>query len=268
MEELTLFVTCLIDLFKPEAAVAAVRVLERRDGAVNFPQGQTCCGQFSYNAGYQDQAAQLARHWIETFEATPHPIVALSGSCAAMVVDTYPNLLYEDTLRQGGTTAAAENWKARAARAAERVQEFSQWIDAHDTHTGETSEPPIRVAYHLGCHMRRLLKADAEAPALMARHGVSLVEPEDADQCCGFGGTYSMTEPAVSTALADSKWETIHKTAGVAVTGADMGCLLHLEGRASRRDDPSRVLYLAELLDLAETGQLGLLGEGGEGHAG
>ncbi len=266
MKAITLFVTCLIDLFKPEAAVAAVRILERRGCTVNFPQGQTCCGQFSYNAGYPEQAARLARHWLETFEPNPHPLVALSGSCAAMVVDTYPNLLYEDTLSRGGTSADAQQWKTRAETMARRICELSQWVCDHDSGINQRSEADVRVAYHLGCHMRRILKAGTEVQDMMVRRGVSLIEPENADQCCGFGGTYSMTEPAISAALADSKWEQVHKTGCIALTGADMGCLLHLEGRASRLHDPSRVLYLAELLDMAETGQLELLSEGKHRH--
>ena len=262
MQNVSLFVTCLIDAFRPEAAKAAVRVLERRGCHVDFPEEQTCCGQFSHNAGYRDEAAVLAKHWVEAFEDTKGPIVALSGSCAGMVIHSYPDLLYEWVLRHEGTEAEAQSWRVRAQSIADRVYELSQWLDKLDSSAPERAESSDRVpfVYHLGCHMRRLMHATTEATSLMGKTGVDLIEPEDADQCCGFGGTYSMAEPFVSTALADAKWDNIHARAQESeawgLVGTDMGCLLHLQGRASRQRDSFPVLYLAELLDLVDEGQL------------
>lgn len=257
MGTVSLFVTCLIDMFRPEAAEAAVRVLERRGCVVVFPSEQTCCGQFSYNAGYRDEAGLLAQHWIETFESHEEPIVALSGSCAAMVVHSYPALVYDRVKHHGGSEAEAEAWKARAVTVGSRVYELSQWMARRGLSDPEGHEEPTPMVYHLGCHMRRLLSATDEAHTVMASLGVRLDEPEDADQCCGFGGTYSMTEPHVSTALADAKWDQVHQkareTGSSALTGTDMGCLLHLQGRASRRHEDFPVLYLAEVMDLADT---------------
>lgn len=251
----------MVDMFRPEAGQAAVRVLERRGHSVNFPAGQTCCGQFSYNAGYAEEAAQLARHWIEVFETTSDPIVALSGSCAAMVVHTYPALIAADILREGADVAVAEAWKLRAEAVGRRVFELTQTLKDSEHPMSTVSESgTVTMVYHLGCHMRRVLGATTEADIVMARAGVKLVEPEDEDQCCGFGGTYSLTEPRVSTALADAKWQHIYeaaeRTGALGLMSADLGCLLHLQGRASRTGNIFPCRYLAEILDLQDEGRL------------
>ncbi len=260
-ESVQFFVTCMADLFRPKAAQAAVRVLERHRYSVNFPQGQTCCGQFSFNAGYHREAAALARHFIEVFEPVAGPIVGISGSCVAMIHE-YPSLLYDDALAGGEPDATANDWKRRAQAVAERTREWSQWLMEETALAGDPApkEQRMTAMHHLGCHMRRLLGATIEPTQLLARVGVDLVEPDAEDQCCGFGGTYSMTEPAVSTAMADAKWQTIQEGAqasdAVALTGEDLGCLLHLQGRLSRQNGSFPVLHVAEIVDLAETGQL------------
>ncbi len=264
MESLSLFVTCMVDMFRPQAGQAALRVLERRGAQVHFLADQTCCGQFSYNAGYAHEAALLGRHWIEVFEATQDPIVTLSGSCAAMVIHTYPDLIKDDIIAQGGNAEDAAAWQQRAIRVGQRVFELSQWLLQSESPPSPETEDPAEDAppliYHLGCHMRRVLQATTEAQTVLARSGVPAQEPEDQDQCCGFGGTYSMTEPMVSTALADTKWKYIHEkadaTSAIALTSADLGCLLHLQGRASRQGDPFPCLHLAEVVDLRDQGRL------------
>lgn len=264
MDSVSLFVTCMVDMFRPEAGQAAVRVLERKGHSVNFPDGQTCCGQFSYNAGYSEEAARLARHFIEVFETTPDPIVALSGSCAAMVVHAYPDLIAADLLRDGGNPAEVEAWRLRAETVARRILELTQALNECEPGILLDSEnvaaDPTTMVYHLGCHMRRLLGASTEAETVMARSGVQLVVPEDEDQCCGFGGTYSLTEPMVSTALADAKWFFIDQAAerngALGLTSADLGCLLHLEGRASRIGHNFPCRHLAEIIDLHDEGRL------------
>lgn len=255
MESVALFVTCLADMFRPQAAQAAVRVLERQGDRVVFPADQTCCGQFTFNAGYHREASQMARHFVETFETTSGPIVGLAGSCVAMVVHEYPRLLRANSLDGDGDP---EEWPERAERVAARTVEWSQWLAKDATGPIPGDGPPFM--HHLGCHMRRLLQATDTPERVCAARGVQLVEPEEADQCCGFGGTYSMTEPAVSTALADAKWEAIRqgadRTGALALTGADLGCLLHLAGRQNHQGGTYPVLHLAEVVDLAETGGL------------
>lgn len=259
-----LFVTCMVDAFRPTAGIAAVRVLERRGAEVRFPQDQTCCGQFSFNGGYHHEAAQLARHFVEVFESSTHPIVALSGSCAAMVIHEYPALIAEDVLFMGGSKEEAADWKQRATQVGMRVIEFSQWITQRgiaDAILTDHRKPVTSVVLHQGCHMHRLLKANAEPEAALWQSGIQPITVEDADQCCGFGGTFSMTEWKVSTALADAKWDTVKKVvqehATTCLTSADLGCLLHLAGRQSRLGETFPVLYLAEVIDDADQREKG-----------
>ncbi|MCL5971421.1 MAG: (Fe-S)-binding protein [Firmicutes bacterium] len=264
MKPVELFVTCMVDAFRPTAGIAAVRVLERRGAEVRFPQEQTCCGQFSYNGGYHHEAAQLARHFVAVFESSDHPIVALSGSCAAMVIHEYPSLIAEDVLSTGGSKEEAADWKHRAEQVGLRAIELSQWITQQRPEGAAAShdaKSATSVVLHQGCHMRRLLKANAEPEAALRQSGIQPLTVGDEDQCCGFGGTYSMTEWKVSTALADAKWDNIKKVvqehAATCLTSADLGCLLHLEGRQSRLGETFPVLYLAEVIDQADQQEKG-----------
>ena len=259
-QTLQLFATCLIDLFRPQAAMAAVDVMERRGATVEFPTAQTCCGQFSYNAGYHREAADLARHWVTVFDAVlrrdpESRVLALSGSCAAMVIREYPSLLYHDALDRGDSVAEAERWQARAERVGKRVMEFTEWL-GHEAPL-EWPASGIGVTYHNGCHMRRMLGITSVPETVLQSHGFSIVPMEEADQCCGFGGTYSMTEWPVSTAIADQKLQALGKARAMGaqcLTSADFGCLAHLGGRLSRRRDPFPVVYIAELIALADRG--------------
>lgn len=246
METVRLFATCLVDAFRPEVGRAAVSVIEQRGVAVQFPSEQTCCGQFVFNAGYRSQAARLARHFVRVFERDDTPIVALSGSCAAMVRHEYPQLLADET---SGEDAAS--WVAAARSVGEHVWELSQWVSAHEG-PGDPAVPSQCVALHQGCHMRRVLGETAEPAALLQRHGIETRELADADQCCGFGGTYSLTEPAVSTALADAKIAALQEACRQGASGlvsADLGCLLHLEGRMRRLGQSLPVYHVAEVLN-------------------
>ncbi len=259
-----LFVSCLADMVRPEAAIAAVHVLEKRGVGVEFPEGQTCCGQFSYNAGYQHEAAVMARHFVRVFESgtqeDPTDILALSGSCAATVMHTYPGLLYEDALQQGEPETKAREWKKRAEAVAGRVHEWSMWLGEHADQPMAANGSPLPVAYHLGCHMRRLLPESRKAQDLLRALGIDAREPENAEECCGFGGTYSFTEPVVSTALADDKLANVQNlvqdAGAVCLTGADLGCLLHLEGRLRRQESSLPVCHVAELVELADQNRL------------
>lgn len=244
--QVRLFVTCLIDIFRPETGKAAVRLLERRGATVAAPAGQTCCGQFAYNAGYRDEATALARHFLDAFDDTgaTTPILALSGSCAAMVRDIYPELVGDDP---------------RLPAIRESVADLSEWLLANPGPPSWPETEPLQVAFHTGCHMRRMLKLTAEPLEVLRQAGTDPVTLRDADQCCGFGGTYSMAEPEVSTAMADAKLERfreVRETGCQGLVGSDWGCLLHMGGRLSRQGEMAPVLHLADLVDLADTGPL------------
>ena len=232
-----LFVTCLADLFYPQVAEDVVRVLWRLGVEVDFPQAQTCCGQPAYNNGYRRDAAILARHFLDVFEAAPH-IVTPSGSCAAMVRKVYPNLLADDPAR-----------RAQAEAIAARTYEFSEFLvrvlgveDVGATYSGS-------VTYHDACHLYHALGVHEEPRRLLrAVRGLTLVEMERPDWCCGFGGTFSVRMPAISTAILAQKIQRARATGADALVTSDAGCMMHIAGRLARLGEPLRVLHLAQVL--------------------
>lgn len=282
-ERAQLFVTCMVDLFRPQAGVAAVGVLERRGVAVEFPAGQTCCGQFAYNAGHHREAAAMGRQLVRAFEADAGaadegavPVVALSGSCAAMVVHELPELLERDAVERGWSQATAARWRERAEGLAGRMVELSTWLDGRGSDGagerstaiseaggekggGDPSTSPLPLACHTGCHMRRLLH-ETEAPLrVLEAAGAAPQELPDADQCCGFGGTFGLVEPDLSAAMADAKLDalaTLRSDGAAGLVSADLGCLMQLGGRLSRRGDAFPTLHLAEVVALADAGGL------------
>jgi len=267
-----LFVSCMVDLFRPRVGIAAVHVLERRGVELEFPAGQTCCGQFAYNAGHHREAAAMGRQLVRAFEgvggsaAESIPVIALSGSCAAMVKHEIPELLERDALRRGRAPATATRWRQRAEAFGGRVVELSEWLDGHDApapSNGASSEPgapgPLKVACHTGCHMRRLLGLTEPPLRVLRRAGVEPHELVDTDQCCGFGGSFGLIEPEISAAMTDAKLAQLATARGEGATclvSADLGCLMQLGGRLTRSGDEFPTLHLAELVDLADQGQL------------
>jgi L-lactate dehydrogenase complex protein LldE len=251
-----------------------VHVLERRGVELEFPAGQTCCGQFAYNAGHHREAAAMGRQLVRAFEGdgvdgSPTDslsVIALSGSCAAMVKHEMPELLERDALRRGRTPATATRWRHRAEALGGRLVEFSEWLDGHDAPApsdAAASEPgapgPLKVACHTGCHMRRLLGLTEPPLRALRRAGVEPHELVDADQCCGFGGSFGLIEPAISAAMSDAKLAHLATARGEGATclvSADLGCLMQLGGRLTRSGDEFPMLHLAELVDLADQGQL------------
>lgn len=271
-----LFVTCMLDLFRPRAGVAAVQVLERRGVEVEFPGGQSCCGQFAYNAGHHRRAAAMARQLVRAFEdgatngspAERPPVIALSGSCAAMIKHEMPELLERDALQRRRTPATATRWRRRAEALADRVVELSEWLDRDDTPSPAGIETtcsaaggsaPLKVASHTGCHMRRLLGVTEPPLRVLRRAGAEPIELMDAEQCCGFGGSFGLLEPDISAAMSDAKLVNLATARGDGATclvSSDLGCLMQLGGRLSRRGDEFPMLYLAEVVDLADRDRL------------
>jgi L-lactate dehydrogenase complex protein LldE len=231
-------VTCLVDLCAPEVGLAVMRLLRRHGVEVDVPAGQTCCGLPLFNSGYRDQAAAVARHTIPRFAAAEHVVVP-SGSCAWMVKAEYPHLFPDDPAM------------AAAARAlAARTRELSQFLVGVLGVTGGGVPPPgiRRVTYHDSCHLLRGL-GEARAPrALLAGAGVDLVELPGADECCGFGGSFSVRLPDVSGGILRRKLDQVRATGADAVVACDAGCLLQMAGGARKAGDRLRVLHLAEVL--------------------
>lgn len=237
-----LLVTCLVDLFRPSVAQAAVTLLERTGCRVAVPV-QTCCGQAHASAGDRDGARRLALGMIRAF-AGYERVVAPSASCVATVRD-YP------TLFEPGSAA-----HAAAVALAGRTVELTAFL-AGGTAVGKAALPaPAVIAWHDGCAALRRLGSAAEPRALLGRvAGLELKELPGREECCGFGGAFCVKYPDISAQAADRKLDEALATGAEALVGADLGCLLHLEGRAQRRDLPLRTLHVAELLALAAPGE-------------
>ncbi|TBH20590.1 (Fe-S)-binding protein [Thermus thermamylovorans] len=233
-----LFITCLADQFYAEAGVAAVRLLRALGVEVDFPEDQTCCGQPAFNAGHWGEARALAKRSLEVFREAEY-VVLPSGSCASMVRNHYPELLPGD---QG------------ALALSEKTYELSQFLvrvlGVEKLGEGLRGR---RVAYHHGCHALRELGVKAEPLLLLQNAGAELLPWEAAEECCGFGGLFSVKLPEVSLSMADRKLATLPKAE--VLTSTDAGCLLHLAGRMAKLGQGVRVAPLATLLWEAYAGQ-------------
>ena len=230
-ERVALFVTCLADTLYPEVGKATVTVLERLGVEVAFPLEQTCCGQLHGNSGYPAEAAGLARRFVEIFE--PYDaVVTPSGSCAAQVREHVPALLGGD---DHGVPA--------------RTWELSQFLTGVLGVDDVGSRYAGSVAYHPTCHSLRLLGVgDAPLRLLRSVPGLELVDLPDAEECCGFGGTFAVKNADVSAAMLDEKLAAIAASGAEAVCACDSSCLMHIEGGLHRRGSAVRTVHLAEIL--------------------
>ena len=226
-----LFVTCLADTLFPEVGKATVTVLERLGIEVVFPLEQTCCGQMHGNSGYPGEATALARRFVEVFDGFD-AVVTPSGSCAAQVREHVGGLLGGDD-------------RGVPARTWELSQFLTGVLDLEDV--GSTFEGT--VAYHPTCHSLRLLRVgDAPLRLLQAVPGIELVELPDAEECCGFGGTFAVKNADVSTAMLDEKIAAITASGAENICACDSSCLMHIGGGLRRRGLPVRPVHLAEIL--------------------
>ena len=232
-----LLVTCLVDTWRPSVGFAAVRLLERAGCRVSVPATQTCCGQPAYNGGDRGDAKALARRVVEAFEPFDH-VVAPSGSCAGMVRRHYPALLADDP-------AMADRARALAARTWELVSFLTDVCGVDAASSGFAGS----LTYHDGCSgLRELGIRDQPRRLLASMPGVELREHDAAETCCGFGGTFCVKYPEISTAMVDAKIRSIERTATDTVVAGDLGCLLNIAGRLSRRGRRIAVRHVAEIL--------------------
>ncbi len=237
-KHLQLFHTCLIDNFHPEVGVAVVEVLEMLGFRVEVPSGQVCCGQPAYNSGFHGDAREIARHTIDVLSGTDGPIVIPSGSCADMLVNNIPLLFRDDA----GT-------REEAIRIASRCLELSQFLVAVARFDERGARLPAKVAYHPSCHLSRGIGVRAQPILLLEMiEGLRLVELEQQDECCGFGGTFSVTLPEISGAMLDRKLGAVERSGADILAGCDMGCLMHMEGGLRRRGIAVEVLHIAQIL--------------------
>ena len=232
-----LFVTCLVDLFRPSVAFAAIKLIEAGGARVEVPRAQTCCGQPAYNCGDRKDAIALARQVVETFERFDY-VVAPSGSCAGMLRLHYPRLLAEDP-----------NFAERAASLAAKSFELTSFlVDVLGLLKVDAAFAGA-VTYHDSCSsLRELHVREAPRRLLASVDGLSLIELGDSEACCGFGGAFSVKYPEISAAILDAKLRDIAGTGAATVLSGDLGCLLHIAGRLARAREAVEVRHVAEVL--------------------
>jgi L-lactate dehydrogenase complex protein LldE len=238
-----LFATCLVDALFPDVGRATISLLERLGHEVAFPTGQTCCGQMHVNTGYQVAALPLVRHHVETFEGYD-AVVAPSGSCVGSARHQHAMVA-----RRLGDDALA----ARAAAIAGRTFELTEFLVDRLGLTDVGATFPHRVTYHPTCHSLRMLRVgDKPLRLLRAVRGLQLIELPDADQCCGFGGTFALKNSDTSTAMLSDKLRGVMTTRAEVVTAGDSSCLMHIGGGLSRLRVGTRPIHLAEILASTE----------------
>ena len=234
-----LFATCLIDTLHPAAGEAVVKVLQRVGVEVEFPQAQTCCGQPAFNAGMHAEARKMAQHTITTFEADPAPVVVPSGSCTAMLRHGYQELFADDP-----------TWLSRAQALAARTFEFTEYLVDEMGIVDVGAYFPHKITYHPSCHLLRGIGVDRQPRALLAHvRGAELVELPAAEECCGFGGVFSVEHPEISAEMLKRKTSNIESTDAPVIVTCDTGCLLHINGGLHRQEKRPRVVHIAEILN-------------------
>ena len=239
MRTAQLFITCLVDTFFPEAGEAIVDVLTRAGADVNFPSDQTCCGQPPFNAGLRAEARPMAEQTIRVFESAKGDVVIPSGSCAHMLRHNYEELFADDPL-----------WLPRAKALAARTYEFTEYlVDVLGvTDFGAHWDGPL--TYHPTCHLHRGLGIDRQPRALLANiRGADIIELPEAQDCCGFGGIFSIEHPELSAEMLKRKIGNLEKTESPTLVVADAGCLMHIQGGLKRNKMKQKVVHIAEILN-------------------
>lgn len=240
----SLFVTCIIDQMYPEVGVSVVRTLRKCGVDVDFPDGQSCCGQPLYNSGFTAESRKLALQTLDALAESEYVIVP-SGSCGAMLRVFYLDLFADDP----------ENL-ARAESLGRRVYEFTEFLTdvlGVAEVPGEGAGVARSVAYHPSCHLLREMGVrDGPRTLLQNAPGVDLAELPDAEQCCGFGGTFAVKYPHISEEMLADKIVAAQQSGADTLTACDMGCLMHIGGAVSRQNLPIAVRHIAQILDPAE----------------
>jgi len=232
-----LFVTCLVDLIRPSIGFAAVKLLEQAGCTVEVPAAQTCCGQPAYNSGDEADTRAIARNVIEAFEGYDY-VVAPSGSCAGMIREHYPALFAE-----------TPELYARAQHLAKRTYELVSFLVDIRGMTQVAARYDGVASYHDSCSGLRELGIKAQPRLLLGSvAGLSLTELPGAETCCGFGGTFCIKYPEISTRMVDDKAADVVATGADTLLAGDLGCLMNMAGRLARRGDIIRVRHVAEVL--------------------
>ncbi|MER2190788.1 MAG: (Fe-S)-binding protein [Solibacillus sp.] len=235
--KVSLFATCLVDMFQSNVGKSTVELLERLGCRVDFPKGQTCCGQPAYNSGYVAASKETMKNTIRAFEQS-EIVVCPSGSCAYMLKE-YVHIFESEPF-----------WQARAQQIADKTYELTQFIvdvlGIHDV----GAKLQGTATYHPSCHMTRLLKVqDAPLTLLKNIEGLEMIELPLKENCCGFGGTFSVKMGKISEQMVNEKVASVQQTGVHYLIGADAGCLLNIGGRIERQQIEIKTMHIAEVLN-------------------
>jgi L-lactate dehydrogenase complex protein LldE len=234
---ISLFVPCFIDLCFPKVGVSVVQILERLGHTVEFPEELSCCGQPPFNSGYWDEAREMASRVVRRL-AGAEAVVIPSGSCGAMIKVFYLELFAGRPEEGAARELAAKTW------------EFSDFLVSRLGVTELGASFDAAVTFHDGCHGLRELGTKQQPRKLLEKvRGLRLIEMQDAETCCGFGGTFAAKFPMISTAMGESKCESARETEAEWVVSNDSSCLMHLEGLINRAGLPLKTIHLAEVLN-------------------
>ena len=236
--KIAVFVPCYVDQVAPAVGIATVRLLRRLGHEVVYPEGQTCCGQPAFNTGYWSEATELAVRQTRIFLGSgAEAVVCPSGSCAAMQKVFYPTLLKET------------RHEREAADLAAITHELSQFLVNELGTTDVGARFSGRAVLHKSCHALRELQAKTEARALLDRvEGLEMVELASDEECCGFGGTFAVKSPEISTAMGEIKIDNVLAANVDWVISGDSSCLMHLGGILEKRGLAPKPIHLAEVL--------------------
>lgn len=237
-KRVSLFVTCIADVFYPHTGMSVVRLLEHLGIEVDFPKQQTCCGQPAFNTGYWPEARHVARQLLTSCQNSD-VIVAPSGSCVAMVRHEFPHLFKDDP------------WKSLAAEIAAKTWEFTEFlVNGLGISDLQLAFPEERAfAFHDSCHGLRMLGVGQAARDLLGNvRNATIVDLNEHDECCGFGGTFSVKMADVSGAMLQRKIDNINACPADTIVMGDLSCMMHINGGLSRQHSPKRARHIADVL--------------------
>lgn len=240
--KVSLFITCIVDMFEGDVGKATVELLEKLGCDIDFPASQICCGQPAYNSGYVAQSKNAMKNMITAFEHAEY-VVTPSGSCAYMFKE-YAHVFADDP-----------TWLRRAQQLGRKTYELTDFIVNVLGLTDVGAKLTDSATYHPSCHMTRLLGVKEEPLILLKNvEGLSYVELPGKERCCGFGGTFSVKMGNISEQMVDEKVANIEETEASIIVGADAACLMNIEGRINRLGKPVRVMHIAEVLNSTKGG--------------
>ncbi|WP_299179207.1 (Fe-S)-binding protein [uncultured Neptuniibacter sp.] len=241
-----LFVTCLADMFRPSVAFATVKLLEAAGCTVEVPEKQTCCGQPAYNSGDKSTTADIARQTIEAFDGYEY-VVGPSGSCIGML-HYYPDVFDED-----------DPWKARAENLKSRAFEITQFLTDIVDFDKINAAFEGTITYHDSCSGLRQLGVKEQPRKLLSKvANLTLNEMEEAETCCGFGGTFCVKYPDISNRMVSNKTQYISDSGASTLVGGDLGCLLNMAGKLKREGKTIEARHIVEILaDMTDTPAIG-----------